>query len=311
MSRKKLIAGAATLAVLAGGASAVAATTSTDRKAEEQAFLADAAKRLGVSSEQLTSALTAAQDARLAAAVKAGDAHAGAGGCHQGAPRRRRHGALTRPRAGRPGRRGHGGRGGGRELLADAAKAIGITEDALKTQLRDGKTLTAIVKAEGKTLADVQAAVKKAAVARLDADLKAKTITQAQYDEAVEHLNEHISRLGDAKFGPGGKGGPRGERPSGTATPTPHPLGPSPSPARGRANLKRDRPSLGSPVPLTDRYGLHPSYTGRAPDREPSRGGGRPRGVRRAARAGRGARPGRGGADLRARDDPWASAAGR
>ena len=73
MSRKKLIAGAATLAVLAGGASAVAATTSTDRKAEEQAFLADAAKRLGVSSEQLTSALTAAQDARLAAAVKAGE----------------------------------------------------------------------------------------------------------------------------------------------------------------------------------------------------------------------------------------------
>ena len=73
MSRKKLIAGAATLAVLAGGASAVAATTTADRKAEEQAFLADAAKRLGVSSEQLTSALTAAQDARLAAAVKAGD----------------------------------------------------------------------------------------------------------------------------------------------------------------------------------------------------------------------------------------------
>ena len=70
----------------------------------------------------------------------------------------------------------------------------------------------------------MQAAVKKAAVARLDADLKAKTITQAQYDEAVEHLDEHIARLGDAKFGPGGKGGgPRGERPSGTATPTPTP----------------------------------------------------------------------------------------
>ena len=221
MSRKKLIAGAATLAVLAGGASAVAATTSTDRKAEEQAFLADAAKRLGVSSEQLTSALTAAQDARLAAAVKAGDLTQAQADAIKA--RRAADGTVLSLGRGPGGPGGHGGRGGGRELLADAAKAIGITEDALKTQLRDGKTLTAIVKAEGKTLADVQAAVKQAAVARLDADLKAKTITQAQYDEAVEHLNEHIARLGDAKFGPGGKGGPRGERPSGTATPTPTP----------------------------------------------------------------------------------------
>ena len=222
MSRKKLIAGAATLAVLAGGASAVAATTTTDRKAEEQAFLADAAKRLGVSSDQLTSALTAAQDARLAAAVKAGELTQAQADAIKA--RRAADGTVLSLGRGPGGPGGHGGRGGGRELLADAAKAIGITEDALKTHLRDGKTLTEIVKAEGKTLADVQAAVKQAAVARLDAALKAKTITQAQYDEAVEHLNEHISRLGDAKFGPGGKGGgPRGERPSGTTTPTPTP----------------------------------------------------------------------------------------
>lgn len=226
MSRKKLIAGAATLAVLAGGASAVAATKTTDRKAEEQAFLADAAKRLGVSSDQLTSALTAAQDARLAAAVKAGELTQAQADAIKA--RRAADGTVLSLGRGPGGPGGHGGgpggRGGGRELLADAAKAIGITEDTLTTQLRDGKTLTEIAKAKGKTLADVQAAVKKAAIARLDADLKAKEITQAQYDEAVEHLNEHISRLGDAKFGPGGKGGgPRGERPSSTATPTPTP----------------------------------------------------------------------------------------
>ena len=221
MSRKKLIAGAATLAVLAGGASAVAATTSTDRKAEEQAFLADAAKRLGVSSEQLTSALTAAQDARLAAAVKAGELTQAQADAIKA--RRAADGTVLPLGRGPGGPGGHGGRGGGHELLADAAKAIGITEDALETQLHDGKTLTAIVKAKGKTLAEVQAAVKQAATARLDADLKAKKITQAQYDEAVEHLNEHIARLGDAKFGPGGKGGPRDERPSSTATPAPTP----------------------------------------------------------------------------------------
>ena len=216
MSRKKLIAGAATLAVLAGGSAAVAATT--DRKAEETAVLADAAKRLGVSSDQLKSALSAAEDAQLDAAVKAGTITQAQ--ADQIKARRAADGTvLSLGHGGGPGGRGdHGGPGGGRFLLEDAAKAIGITEDALKTQLRDGKTLEAIVKAEGKTLADVKAAVKKAAVARLDTQLKAKDITQAQYDEAVKRLDEQITRLGDAKFG-GKGGGPRGERP--TPVPTP------------------------------------------------------------------------------------------
>lgn len=217
MSRKKLIAGAATLAVLAGGSAAVAATS--DRKAEETAVLADAAKRLGVSSDQLKSALSAAEDAQLDAAVKAGTITQAQ--ADQIKARRAADGTVLSLGHGGPGGRGgHGGPGGGRFLLDDAAKAIGITEDSLKSQLRDGKTLEAIAKAKGKTLAEVQAAVKKAAVARLDADLKAKTITQAQHDEAVEHLDEHLSRLADGDFG---KGGPRGERPSGDATPAPTP----------------------------------------------------------------------------------------
>ncbi|MBE2315900.1 hypothetical protein DVA67_007930 [Solirubrobacter sp. CPCC 204708] len=212
MSKKKLIAGVATVAVLAGGSAAVAATT-TERKAEEQAFLADAAKRLGVSSEQLTSALTAAQDARLAAAVKAGTLTQEQADAIKA--RRAADGTLLGIGRGGPG--GHRG-GGGPALFADAAKALGITEDALETQLRDGKTLAQIAQAEGKTLADVTAAVKQAAVARLDADLKAKRITQAQHDEAVDRLDEHIERLGDGKFR-----GDRGAGPRSDVTPTPTP----------------------------------------------------------------------------------------
>jgi hypothetical protein len=221
MSRKKLVAGAATLAVLAGGSVAVAAT-GTDRKAEETAVLTDAAKRLGVTADELKSALSAAEDARLDAAVKAGTLTQEQ--ADQIKARRTADGTVLSLGGGPGGRGGHGGPGGpggGRALLEDAAKAIGITEDALKTQLRDGKTLEAVAKAEGKTLADVKAAVKKAAVARLDTQLKDKKITQAQYDEAVQRLDDHIERLGDAKFG--GKGGPRGERPNGNATPTPTP----------------------------------------------------------------------------------------
>jgi hypothetical protein len=213
MSTKKFIAGAATLAVLAGSSVAVAA--STDRKTEEQAVLTDAAKRLGVTPEELRSALSGAEDARLAAAVKAGTLTQEQADAIKA--RRAADGTVLSFGHGGPG--GRDGRGGGRLLLEDAAKAIGVTADALRDQLRDGKTLTEIAKAKGKTLAEVQAAVKKAAVARLDADLAAKKITQAQYDQAVDHLDEHVARLGEGKLGGPGHG-PRGEKPAATASPT-------------------------------------------------------------------------------------------
>lgn len=222
MSRKKLIAGAATLAVLAGGSAAVAATV--DRKAEETAVLTDAAKRLGVTADELRSALSSAEDAQLDDAVKAGTITQ-AQADEIKAKRKADGSVLSLGRGGGPGGRGHGGPGGhgGGRLLDEAATAIGITEESLKTQLRDGKTLTEIATAKGKTLAEVKAAVKKAATEDLAADLKAMKITQAQYDEEVAELDEHIDRLGDFKGGGPGRGGPRGEKPSGTATPAPAP----------------------------------------------------------------------------------------
>jgi hypothetical protein len=197
MRRKHVIAGAVTLAALAGGgAGAVAATN--DKKAAEQTVLADAAKRLGVSATELRSALSAAEDAQLDAAVKAGKlTQAQADEIKQ---HRQQEGTVLG--LGR-GVHGHRGPHGGRFLIADAAKAIGITERSLITQLRDGTTLTAIVKAHGTTLAEVKAAVKQSATARLDADLKAGRITQAEHDEEVGELDEAIDRLGD--FG-GGRG---------------------------------------------------------------------------------------------------------
>jgi hypothetical protein len=215
MSTKKLIAGAATLAVLAGGSVAVAANTTTDRKAEEQALLADAAKRLGVTDDQLRSALTAAEDARLAAAVKAGTLTQDQADTIKA--RRAADGTVLSL-----GRGGPGGRGGRHFLLEDAAKAIGITQASLKTQLREGKTLTQIAQAKDKTLAEVKAAVKKTAIARLDADLKASKLTKTQYDHAVERLDDQLEHLGDARFG-GRGGGPRRENPAGSGTPSPTP----------------------------------------------------------------------------------------
>jgi hypothetical protein len=210
MKRKHLIAGAVTMAALAGGTGAAIAASS-DSKEAESAVLADAAKQLGVSAADLKSALSKAEDAQLDAAVKAGtltQAQADAIKQH-----RQQDGTVLGFGHGGPGGHGPGGHGGGRFLLADAAKAIGISESALMTQLRGGKTLEAVAKAHGKTLAEVEAAVKTAATERLDADLKAGRITQAQHDEEVSELGDVLDRLGDAgRFGDHGGPGLHGPR---------------------------------------------------------------------------------------------------
>jgi hypothetical protein len=209
MKRKHLIAGAVTVAALAGGTAGAIAATS-DEKAAEQSVLNDAAKQLGVSATDLRNALAQAEDAQIDAAVKAGSltqAQADEIKAH-----RKADGTVLGFGHGRgPGGPGDHGPHGGRFLIADAAKAIGISERSLFAALHDGKTLTAIAKAHGKTLDEVKAAVKQAATARLDADLKAGRLTQAQRDEEVSELDEEISRLGDfGRFGPGfGHHGPR------------------------------------------------------------------------------------------------------
>lgn len=218
MKRKHLIAGAVTVAALAGGTAGAIAATS-DHKATENAVLSDAAKQLGVSAADLRNALANAEDAQIDAAVKAGkltQAQADEIKAH-----RKAEGTVLGFGGRGHGPGGPGGPHGGRFLLTDAAKAIGISERSLLTQLRDGKTLTAIAKAKGKSLADVKAAVKQSATARLDADLKAGRITQAQRDEEVGELDEELSHLGD--FRGFHDHGFRGPRPGGDEGPPPTP----------------------------------------------------------------------------------------
>jgi hypothetical protein len=205
MRRKHVIAGAVTVAALAAGAAGAVAATSGD-KAAEQTVLADAAKRLGVSAADLRGALSSAEDAQLDAAVKAGQlTQAQADEIKQ---HRQADGTVLGLGRGGHGHDGPGGgHGGGRFLLADAAKALGIGESALMSELRGGTDLAAIAKAHGKTLADVESAVKAAAKQRLDADLAAKRITQAQHDEELVELTDELGHLGDlGKRGPHGPG---------------------------------------------------------------------------------------------------------
>ncbi len=210
MKTKHLIAGLVTVAAIGGGtAGAIAATD--DHKATEQAVISDAAKRLGVSAEDLRTALGEAEDAQIDAAVKAGKlTQAQADALKQ---RRKEAGTVLGLGPGRHGGPSGGMRmRGGSSLMTEAAKALGISESTLMQQLRDGKTLESIAKANNKSLDDVKAAVKAAATKQLDADLKAGRITQAQHDELADHLDDMLDHLGQlGRFGgPGGPGGHRG-----------------------------------------------------------------------------------------------------
>jgi len=209
--RRTRIAAVATAGALAAAGTGVAVATSAsdDAKQREQAVLEDAAGRLDVDADELRDALSAAEDAQLDAEVKAGRlTQAQADAIKQ---MRERSGLVLGGGPGHPGGphgsgfRGdrHGGPG---EVMGAAAKALGISERKLFTQLRKGRSLQQIAKAQGKDYADVKAAISDAVKTELDEAVKDGRLTQSQADDMLEHLTEGLD---DGVFGHG-PGGPRG-----------------------------------------------------------------------------------------------------
>ena len=197
---------AATLAA-AGTGVAVATSRDDDAKQREQAVLSDAAKRLDVSPSELRDALSEAQDAQLDADVKAGrltqeqadeiKRHRDESGAVLGGPGIFRH--HIGPRIGRF----HGGPGHGPGDIFDAAAdALGISQEKLFEQLRDGKSLAEIAKANGKSMDDVKAAVRKAVKAELDEAVENGPLTRAQADEMLDHLVDRLDDIGSFRPGP-------------------------------------------------------------------------------------------------------------
>lgn len=213
MSSRKIAAVAVCGALLAGGAGvAVAAVTKNDR---EQAIIDDAAMRLDVTPEKLSEALSAARDAQLDKAVKHGELTQKQADAIKA---RRKQSGRVLGGGGPGGRRGphgprhRGGPGPRGALGADLAKALGITEAKLHEQLRAGKSVADIAKAENTSLATVKSAVKAAAKARADKAVKDGDITQAHADRMLEHFDEAFDRLGERRGRH--RGGPPHPRPA-------------------------------------------------------------------------------------------------
>ena len=170
---------------------------------EKQAFLNDAAKRLDVTPAQLEAALQGAYDARIDAAVAAGKITKEQA---EAMKQRSKEGGLPLFGGGR-----HGGFGGARpsrwvrarepRRLPAAATYLGLTEAELRTELESGKSLAEIAKAQGKSVAGLKAALKADAKTKLDAAVKAGRITQAQADEMLSRIDEHLDDMIDGKLG--------------------------------------------------------------------------------------------------------------
>ena len=210
-AKRKLAAGAAGVVVLAGAGGAYAATQHSgsspsrpDPAAEQKAFLDDLANRLHVSTDDLNAAIKGAAADRIDAAVAAGRLTKAQGDALKqriqsssgGLPflgGLRGMGAPRIPGAGLgPGLRF--GFGPGKSLDA-AAKFLGLTDAELHTQLRAGKSLADIAKARGKSVSDLEAAMKSAIASELDQEVKAGTLTDAQRTKILQNLGTGLDRL--------------------------------------------------------------------------------------------------------------------
>jgi hypothetical protein len=104
----------------------------------------------------------------------------------------------------------HGGKMGGGSIVAATASVTGLTEEAVRTELAAGKSAAQIAEANGKTADDVVNAVVASVKTRLDAEVAAGTLTQAQADErlaqAKTRATEQVNQTGlPAERGRGGK----------------------------------------------------------------------------------------------------------
>jgi uncharacterized protein (DUF433 family) len=226
MNAKRTIVIGGLAAALIGGGAAVAASGGDGGKTED-AILADAAKRLGVTPGQLERALANAEDAQLDQAVEDGrltqeeaDAlkkHRRESGRVLGFP-----GSGPGGHVGGPGLGGHGpGFGGPGDAMQAVAKELGISVSDLFGELRDGKTLAEIAKEHDKSLADLKAAAREATEKNIDEAVEDGRLTEQQADRLREHIPDIVDRLGEGP--PGGRGGfgpppgsgpPTGDRPA-------------------------------------------------------------------------------------------------
>jgi hypothetical protein len=198
----KIAGGTAALAAVLGGGAAVAATQ-LDPVEESDAIVADAAKQLGVSAEELDAALTQALENRIDEAVAAGRLTEA-----QAAELKERLEAGDVPLVGLgPGPGFHRAHHGFVDFAA-ASEYLGLSESELRKSLREGETLAEIATANGKSAAGLVDALVAAAKADLDEKVADGRLTEAQRASILEDLEPRLEDVVEGEFSFGFRGGP-------------------------------------------------------------------------------------------------------
>jgi hypothetical protein len=183
--KRKLVVGAAAVAAVAGSG-AVVATAATPEE-NDNAILSAVAKDLGVNETALESAVEKALTARIDAAVAAGELTS-----EEAARLKEGVAAGDVPLFAGPGR-GHHGHGGPR--FKAAAAYLGMTEAALRAAVDEDTSLADLARERGKTVSGLVDALLPEVRARIDAAFAAGRITEAERDERITGLREHITAL--------------------------------------------------------------------------------------------------------------------
>jgi hypothetical protein len=188
-----LIGSVVALAAVGAVGGAIAASRTFDPKAEKQAFLNDAAGRLGVTSAKLEAALKAAAIDRVDAALAAGQITKDQATAMKAAINSGRL-PLGIPFGAGPGM--HTLRGGhvffGGDVLDSAATYLGMTEDQLRTQLASGKSLADVAKAQGKSVDGLKQAMTTSFQSKLDQAVKDGKLTTAQRDQVLSEFKANL-----------------------------------------------------------------------------------------------------------------------
>ncbi len=201
-TKRKVVAGAAgalALAMAVGAAGAIAAARALDARSESQAVIDDAADQLGVESSDLSDALKQALKNQVDRAVESGRLTE-----EQGARLKERIDSgetpLIFPGVGRHGGFGPGfGHGFGPHArfgkLETAAGYLGLTQAELREQLREGKTLADVAKAEGKSVDGLVDALVTEAEKKLDEAVEKGRLTEERAAELKAGLEDRMTDL--------------------------------------------------------------------------------------------------------------------
>jgi hypothetical protein len=219
-TRKKIVAGGIAALAVAGGGAAIAATQLGTPAERSAAIVTDAAQQLGVAPSALSDALKSAEKKQVDQAVAAGQLTQAQGDALKNAIDSGQVPLVNvGPRGGLGFGDDHGGFGfghhgffGGPGAIAGgldaAATYLGVTTTQLQTDLQNGQTLADVAKAQGKTVDGLVTALVASASSKLDAAVKAGTLTQSQADSIKTDLTQHVTDLvnGTRPAGPDGDG---------------------------------------------------------------------------------------------------------